>query len=215
MSRMNKHCSGVHTCLGPRKANAAFQNEVNSAPHFASYLTLVKPRWPIRETFVTAMYSSQSGDVLVISRLSVHWRSRFPVGNRSVRGDLPVANLSPVVGNRSALGRLSNSKRRSPMGSRPPRYGGRKYHLLSHQPESRWCRLKVILFLLILIPKNQKINVCGSRQVLLSSLCSSTGQPLQLYRCPKTPPRLSQDDSKTFSIASNPKLDRSEDDIPP
>ena len=37
------------------KANAAFQNEVNLAPHFASYLTLVKPRWPIRETFATAM----------------------------------------------------------------------------------------------------------------------------------------------------------------
>ena len=52
---MNKHCSSVHTCLGTRKANAAFQNEVDSAPHFASYLTLVKPRWPIRETFATAM----------------------------------------------------------------------------------------------------------------------------------------------------------------
>ena len=191
MSRMNKHCSGVHTCLGPRKANAAFQNEVNSAPHFASYLTLVKPRWPIRETFVTAMYSSQSGDVLVISRLSVRWRSRFPVGNRSVRGDLPVANLSPVVGNRSALGRLSNSNRRSPMGSRPPRYGGRKYHLLSHQPESRWCRLQVILFLLIL---NQE----ESKNKRLREPPSVTQQPLQLYRCPKTLPRRVQDDSKPF-----------------
>ena len=147
VSSMNKHCSSVHACRGPRKANAGFQNEVNSAPHFASYLTLVKPRWPIRETFVTAMYSSQSGDVLVISRLSVRWRIRFPVGNRSVRGGFSVANQSLVVGNRSVLGRLLDGNRWCQIRCRPPTWGARKCYLLLHQLESGRCRLQVSLLI--------------------------------------------------------------------
>ena len=43
--------------------------------------------------------------------------SRQSVGSRH----LPVANLAPVVGNRSARGCLSNNNRRSPTGYRPPR----------------------------------------------------------------------------------------------
>ena len=100
--------------------------------------------------------------------------SRLPIGNRSAPGGLSVAKQSLVAGNRSALGRLSDGNRRFPIGYRLPKWGARKYYLLSHQPESGWCGLQVIL-LYLNIPENPK-------KKRLRGPPGATKQALKLYR---------------------------------
>ena len=95
--------------------------------------------------------------------------SRLPIGNRSAPGRLSVAKQSLVAGNRSALGRLSDGNRRFPIGYRLPKWGARKYYLLSHQPESGWCGLQVILLYLNIL-ENPGKNICEGGQARLSKL---------------------------------------------